>query len=332
MGGEININSEPGKGSTFTVRLPQGIVGAGVLGREITDNLKQFNKSGLPRLKKAPQIIREFMPYGKVLIVDDVETNLYVARGLISPYGISIETALSGPETIEKIKNGAVFDIIFLDHFMPKMDGIETAKNLRKLGYARPIIALTANALIGQEEIFLENGFDGFISKPIDIRQLNALMNSLIRDKYPPETVEAARLQAADMAKKTTDEPRTSDPELKVIFSREAEKTYAKIKKTLSHSFRRSDDFRQFVIDVHSMKSALANIGETGLSAKALELEQAGRDNNLSVIVLKTPDFLKELREVIKKTKPKDDGAAREESDIDQAYLEEKNTRISKSV
>jgi signal transduction histidine kinase/CheY-like chemotaxis protein/HPt (histidine-containing phosphotransfer) domain-containing protein len=331
MGGEIDIKSAPGRGSVFTVRLPQEITGAGVLGREMTENLKQFSVGNMPHIKKSPQIIREFMPYGRVLIVDDVETNLYVARGLISSYGISLETAISGYETIEKIKNGAIFDIIFLDHFMPKMDGIETAKIIRELGYTRPIIALTANALTGQEEMFLENGFDGFISKPIDIRQLNALLNSLIRDKYPTEVVEAARLQVVSRKKQTTGEERASDPELKAIFTREAEKAYTGIKEILSHSFRRSDDFRQYILNIHSMKSALANIGETGLSAAALELEQAGRDNNLAVMVSKTPDFLEWLHEVIEKTKPKDDDTDREESDNDLAYLVEKIPAIQKA-
>jgi CheY-like chemotaxis protein len=330
MGGEIDISSELSKGTAFTVRLPQGITGTGVLGREMADNLEQFSISGMPHYKKAPQIIREYMPYGRVLVVDDVETNLYVARGLLSPYGVSIETALSGIETIDKIKNGAIYDIIFLDHFMPKMDGIETAKILRELGYARPVIALTANALTGQEEMFLENGFDGFISKPIDIRQLNASMNSLIRDKYPPEVVEAARLQMASMKKQTQGEARASDPELKAIFTREAEKTYAGLKEILSYSFRRSDDFRQYVIYVHSMKSALANIGETGLSAIALDLEKAGRDNNLAVIASKTPDFLEGLLEVIGKNKQKDDDTP-EESGIDLAYLIEKIPDIQKA-
>jgi len=122
-----------------------------------------------------------------------MEPNLYVAKGLLGPYGLSIDTSTNGPETIEKIKSGQAFDIIFMDHFMPEMDGIETVKIIRGLGYKNPIIALTANALVGQAQIFLENGFDGFISKPIDTRHLNATLNKYIRDKYSVETVETAR-------------------------------------------------------------------------------------------------------------------------------------------
>ena len=135
------------------------------------------------------------MPYGNVLIVDDVETNIYVTKGLLSPYGLKIDSALSGFEAIDKIKSGSIYDIIFMDHMMPKMDGIEATKILRELGYICPIVALTANALVGQAEMFLANGFDDFISKPIDVRQLNAVLNKLIRDKQPPEVLEAARRQ-----------------------------------------------------------------------------------------------------------------------------------------
>jgi len=203
MNGWITVDSELGKGSTFTVRLPQGIVeGADVLGRELAESISWFRYDRTEQKKKAPQIIREYMPYGKVLVVDDMEPNLYVARGLLSPYGLSIETVISGFEAVEKIRNGSKFDIILMDHFMPEMDGIETVKKIRALGYTQPIVALTANALSGQAEIFAKNGFDGFISKPVDIRQLNETLNRLIRDKYPIEIVEAARQLYENLKKK----------------------------------------------------------------------------------------------------------------------------------
>jgi CheY-like chemotaxis protein len=245
----------------------------------------------------------------------------------MAPYGLSIETAVSGFEAIDKIKNGAVFDIIFLDHFMPKMDGIETAKIIRELGYTHPMLALTANALAGQAEMFLESGFDGFISKPIDIRQLDASLNKLVRDKYPPEVLEAARLQEANTIKQADMEPQPlSDPELKAIFVRDAENAFARMSAILSNAFRRSDDIRQFVIDVHAMKSALANIGETELSAAAHKLEQAGRVENMLVLIAKTPEFLETFSEVIERNKLKEenDNIIQEDLENDRAYLSEK--------
>jgi len=325
MGGEVSVESEPDKGTTFTVRLPQGIVGAEAIGKEVAENLMQFRIDRVGQMKKSPRIARDYMPYGRVLVVDDVETNLYVARGLMTPYGLSIETATSGYEAIDKIKSGATFDIIFLDHFMPKMDGIETAKIIRSLGYTRPIIALTANALAGQAEMFMERGFDGFISKPIDIRQLNITLNKLVRDKHPPEVVEAAR----QLSFKINEKQQVSDSELPVIFARDAEKAINNLKAILSNAFRRADDYRQYIINVHAMKSALANIGEIALSDIAHKLEQAGRAENIPVIESETPAFLEALGEVIEKNKPKENESNAITDDSENlAYLTEKLATI----
>jgi len=285
------------------VRLPQRIVDAGVLGKSIVENLMQFRLGKMSLMKKAPQVVREYMPYGKVLIVDDVETNLYVAKGLMSPYGLSIDTAASGFEAIEKVKNGAVYDIIFMDHFMPKMDGIEAVKNIRGLGYTKPIVALTANALTGQTEVFLASGFDGFISKPIDIHQLNAVMNKFVRDKYPAEIVEAARLIKNNM-EKNSGQTTSANPELAKIFVRDAEKAVGVMETIQKKQGNYSDeDIQLYVIDVHAMKSALANVGETELSAFASKLEEAGRKRDIPLMSEETPVFLSELRTVVEKNK-----------------------------
>jgi PAS domain S-box-containing protein len=304
MNGKISVESEYGKGSVFTVRLPQGKVGAEVLGKAMVENLMQFRLGRMSQMKKAPQIVREHMPYGKVLIVDDVETNLYVAKGLMSPYGLSIDVSMSGFDAIEKIKSGAVYDIIFMDHFMPKMDGIEAAKIIRGLDYTRPIVALTANALTGQSEMFMTNGFDGYISKPIDIHQLNAVINKLIRDRYPAETIEAAR-NLKNNVKKDAKQRQPVDTELVKLFIRDAEKSID-ILETINkkQGDYGDEDIQSYVINVHAMKSALSNIGETELSASAQKLEKAGRERDTDVISKETSAFLSALRTLIKKIGP----------------------------
>ena len=194
MNGVIKVESVPNSGSLFTLILPQEIVDDEVLGKELVENLEQFRASGMSQ-KKRGNIVKEPMPYGRVLVVDDVETNLYVAEGLMRPYMLNIETVTSGQSAINKINNGEVYDIIFMDHMMPEMNGIEAVNNIRDLGYKEPIVALTANAVTGQADLFFQNGFDDFISKPIDLRQLNAVLNKLIRDKQSPDVLEAARSQ-----------------------------------------------------------------------------------------------------------------------------------------
>jgi len=337
MNGTISVESELGKGSVFTVRMPQGLVeGSGVLDRELAENLKQFRLGKAEQMKKAPQIIREYMPYGKILVVDDVETNLYVAKGLLAPYGLTVETARSGKEAIEKIKSGSVYDIIFMDHFMPVMDGIVTTKKIRELGYKQSIVALTANALTGQAEMFMENGFDDFISKPIDIRQLNATLNKLIRDKYPAETVEAARklkennkFANGNFANGGSQPPGS---ELKKMFSRDAEKVIAALETLQKKGNYGDEDINTYIINVHAMKSALANIGETTLSDIAMKLEQAGREKNTTVMSSETQAFIDSLRLIVEQIKQKnvDNGGENTDAD-DKPYLKEKLTVVQEA-
>jgi len=202
MNGKIDIESEPGEGSTFTVRIPQTKVSSDVLGKEMADNLHNFRTGSRAQMQRT-QITRDPMPYGHILVVDDVDTNIFVAKGLLAPYKLKIDSANSGFMAIEKIKEGNVYDIIFMDHMMPMMDGVETTKNIREMGYEHPIVALTANAVVGQADTFLNNGFDDFISKPIDVRKLNVILNKLVRDKQPIEVIEEAKRMAESLGQKS---------------------------------------------------------------------------------------------------------------------------------
>jgi signal transduction histidine kinase/CheY-like chemotaxis protein len=330
MKGTILVESTPGVGTTFTVRLPQQFASNVPLGSELSKNLKKLNLKNTIKIRNI-QIKQDYMPYGKVLVVDDVETNLYVARGLMAPYGFSIDTALSGYETIDKVKAGAEYDIIFMDHLMPGMDGMETTNQIRSLGYNKPVVALTANAITGQVDIFLKNGFDDFISKPVDIRQLNSVLNKYIRDKQPPEVLEEAnrqrnRLYAAGGHNIAV------DPQLAEFFARDAEKASSVLAGIYENNCSRVDDIPIFIINIHAMKSALANVGENELSDNAGQLEEAGRDNNVNLILSALPDFLSSLRKVIDKLKPVEDiDDAVSEDTMDRSYLKEKLTVIEAS-
>jgi signal transduction histidine kinase/CheY-like chemotaxis protein len=332
MNGEIFVESKPNEGSLFTVRLPQRTIpNSGVLGKELVEHIGQLHSGKASKVKRTP-VIQEYMPYGRVLIVDDVETNLYVARGLMAPYGLSVETAVSGSETIAKVKIGTTWDIIFMDHFMPGMDGIETTKVLRKLGYTKPIVALTANVLAGQAEAFLANGFDDFISKPIDIRQLNETLNKLIRDKYPAEIVKAARQLKENLRKNYgISSNAAGKTDLAKVFIRDAEKAIEILEAIHTNKYRRDNDIQIYIINSHAMKSALANIGETKLAADARKLEDAGRNRSIDIMISETPAFLKSLRAVIEKLEPKEDSLNAENINNDEPYLLEKLDAIQKA-
>jgi len=189
MNGTLTVNSQLGKGTEMIVHVPQKLSGQDTIGKKHIENFNGMllEQKDYPSSKK---INRELMPYGKVLVVDDLKSNLDVAKLLLKPYQLNIDTVESGLETINLVKSGIDYDIIFMDHMMPVMDGMEAVKELRAMGYKSPIIALTANAVVGQQDIFIASGFDGYISKPIDIRQLNDVLNKFIRDKKKKNSTE----------------------------------------------------------------------------------------------------------------------------------------------
>jgi len=339
MKGKISVKSELGKGTEFIVRIPQQRVGLDVCGMEITEKLRNFNFRSTTLTNKT-QFLREYMPYGHVLVVDDVESNIYVAKGMLMPYGIKVDSASSGFEAIKKIESGNIYDIVFMDHMMPKMDGIETTKRMRNMGYDHKIVALTANALIGRAEMFLKNGFDGFISKPIDSRELNLMLNELIRNNKPPEVVEAARQEIAQLKKNQESTLQTVqkvpiDNELIKAAIHDIENVISVLKNKLPRIGTGKADLGLYATTVHGMKSALANIGEMQLSAIALKLEHAAKDGETDILSAETPDFMKSLYSLLEKLNKREtdesgDGPQEIYSD-DMVFLRNKLNDIKKA-
>jgi signal transduction histidine kinase/DNA-binding response OmpR family regulator/HPt (histidine-containing phosphotransfer) domain-containing protein len=188
MDGDIAVESVYGQGSTFTVRVRQGFVTAIPVGEDVARNLRNFDYSDKKRALNA-MFVRVRIPYARVLVIDDVQSNLDVARGMMKQYALQVDCVRSGQEAIDLIRDGQVrYNALFMDHMMPGMDGIEATRIIREeigTSYARevPIIALTANAILGNEKMFLDNGFQAFLSKPIDIMRLDAVIRQWVRDK-----------------------------------------------------------------------------------------------------------------------------------------------------
>ena len=331
MKGEIVIQSEEGKGTEVTVHIPQRIVNPSVLGKEMVENLRKFRTSEITQMKRA-QLVREYMPYGSVLIVDDIETNLFVAQGLMAPYGLQIDIAHSGFEAIKKVKKGNIYDIVFMDHIMPEMDGIKTVQKIRNMGYTAPIVALTANAVAGQVEIFLANGFDDFVAKSIDVYKLNDVLNKFIRDKQPPEVLEAARQQAAIADKVAAKKVELENdlvkpsvtPYLAEFVVRDVSKSIETLKSIIEKGTYDKKEMRMYIVHVHGMKGVLINIGRFELSAIAFRLEMAGRARELGCIMSETGAFLDSLQDLVDELTPTEEAEEFEITEEERLFFREK--------
>ncbi|MCL2008304.1 MAG: ATP-binding protein [Treponema sp.] len=195
MDGEVSAESEVGKGSVFRARIKQRMVDSVPIGSIVTENLRKFRYNDDKRIV-TKKLVRPDLSFARVLVVDDMQTNLDVASGLLGKYKMQVECVLNGREAYERMRKGSntgnpVYNAIFLDHMMPGMDGIETADLIRGLGtdYALkiPIIALTANAARGNEDLYYAHGFQAFIPKPIDI----ILLDSVVRKWIKPSAIDA---------------------------------------------------------------------------------------------------------------------------------------------
>ncbi|MCL2067760.1 MAG: ATP-binding protein [Treponema sp.] len=187
MDGEITIQSEYGRGSMFSLRIRQGYVSDKTIGEETAENLRGFRYVEDKR-NVSGKLVRADLSYAKVLVVDDMQTNLDVAAGMLRKYKMQVDCVTGGAGAIDLVEAGEpVYDAIFMDHMMPGMDGMETTEKIRAIGtkYAMsiPIIALTANAIAGNEQMFLNNDFQGYLTKPINIMNLDSIIQKWVRDK-----------------------------------------------------------------------------------------------------------------------------------------------------
>ncbi|MDR1471805.1 MAG: response regulator [Synergistaceae bacterium] len=180
MGGDITVRSVYGKGSVFTALIPQKIVDGRPFRAE-TEARRPFD---------GKRKVRFVAPGARILAVDDSKVNLSVLRTLLQPYRIRVDTCLSGEDAVAIVKESP-YDLVFMDHMMPGMDGIETARAIREEENGRtvPIIALTANAIAGMRETFLRNDFCDYLSKPIDIEKLDSILSIWIREDLKTEEI-----------------------------------------------------------------------------------------------------------------------------------------------
>ena len=172
MGGNLTVESVYGKGSTFSFVVPQKVAGTALLG--------DYKLTAEDAAKSAAAQVKPFVaPHARILAVDDTRVNITVVKGLLKRLKVQFDSALSGQECLDKVKTNH-YDIILLDHMMPEMDGIETLhimQQMEEYQQNKPIvIALTANAIVGAREEYLQEGFEDYLSKPIDSVQLDEMI------------------------------------------------------------------------------------------------------------------------------------------------------------
>ncbi|MDR1648715.1 MAG: transporter substrate-binding domain-containing protein [Synergistaceae bacterium] len=183
MGGEITARSVYGKGSAFTVVISQGVVDARPFSQ-------QTEGSETVRCGGGKRHIKFTAPKANILAVDDSKVNLNVLKNLLLPYNVNFDLCLSGEKAVALVKQNS-YDLIFMDHMMPGMDGLEATAAIREWegGKTVPIVALTANAISGMREMFLENGFSDYLSKPIDIAKLDEIVAAWITEDLKVENL-----------------------------------------------------------------------------------------------------------------------------------------------
>jgi len=245
-----------------------------------------------------------------VLVVDDVSTNLHVAKGLLALYEISADLAKSGAEAIQAVASKK-YDLVLMDHMMPGMNGVEATARIRAMGSENPffinlpIIALTANAVVGAKDMFLKNGFNDFLSKPIEMAKLDVVLSKWIPPEKQKKTLQKTkhRKSSAIIEIEGIDtrigiariggEPSKYMQTL-AIFLQDGKEKSAEIKKALD-----SDDIATYVICAHALKSALTNIGALNLSTVAKNLEDAGRTKDLQFIQNQNGTFISDLETML---------------------------------
>jgi CheY-like chemotaxis protein/nitrogen-specific signal transduction histidine kinase/HPt (histidine-containing phosphotransfer) domain-containing protein len=253
-------------------------------------------------------------PSARVLVVDDVNTNLKVVEGLLLPYQMRVDLCLNGFRAIQMVKKDN-YDLIFMDHMMPEMDGIETVARIRAMGdknlYFKnmPIVALTANAVFGTKEMFLANGFDDFLSKPIDTVKLNSILAKWLpkeKQEKPEEEINAVneygqmhaiKINGVNIRKGLENTGGTLKYYMQTLdaFRNDGLEKIEEIKKCLKNG-----NYSLYTIYVHALKSASANIGASDLSEAARALEMAGKKKDLPFVKSHNEQFLASMKELLK--------------------------------
>ena len=290
-------------GNWSTLSLPAHTISiAGILNNE-AGNIS-YNYS-------SEMSVRFTAPEANVMVVDDINTNLKVAKGLLSPYMMNVDLCDSGFEALDAIKTKR-YDIVFMDHRMPGMDGVETTKRIRDMATedpyfgSVPIIALTANAVAGMKEMFLQSGFNEFMSKPIDVVNLNAVLERLLPKEKQKGSIQENRQKKITTQKIYIDEV---DIDKGIMLTGGTLEYYLETLATFyvdghdrKEEIQRCLEFgnhQLYITHVHALKSASASIGANRISESAYALEMAAIREDMDFVKANNDSFLDKLSKLL---------------------------------
>jgi len=283
-------------------------------------------------LFKKSVISKFYAPDARVLVIDDNMANLKVAEGLMAQYHVEVVSLENGQETLDLLAHDKNFDVLFVDHMMPGMDGVELVHRIRETddSYMKevPIVALTANAIKGVQEMFLLNGFDDFLSKPIEIKRLGQVMHKWIPESKQQSkesfnevvqevVAEIALTEAGESDKAKFTEVFSQVKNLKInealvrcdgneSIMLEVIKSYAKSAKDILARLQKAydvADYKNYTTEVHGIKSSSMSIGAVQLSEHAKAMELHGKENNTLYIKEHHDLFLEEYVSMIENLK-----------------------------
>ena len=302
MGGEVFAESTYGKGSCFTAKIPQKIADAKPMG--------DFGKRYQQYLSTSDDDKLSFLaPDAKILVVDDVTMNLKVVEGLLKATKIQIDTAVSGSECLECVKT-TPYQMIFLDHMMPEMDGLETLEHMKNLAdnpnAQTPVIMLTANAIVGAKEEYIEAGFTDYLTKPIRETELLEMILKYLPEElvceHGGQGIEKSQ-DAQDMEQpeaggegaeplQRLEQLEGLDVKTGLTYCMNEEDFYIEMlqeflqadKASQLKHFLAEEDWDNYRTTVHALKSTSLTIGAAHLSGEAKALEMAAKEGNMDYI------------------------------------------------
>lgn len=317
MGGKLEVQSKYGKGSVFSFKIVQKVVDSTPLG----DFEKQYNES----LNSTVNYTQKFIaPMGRILIVDDNAMNLAVAQGLLKQTRLQVDVASGGGECLELLKR-KTYHLICLDHMMPVMDGVETLHAIRALegnpSAEVPIIALTANAVAGAREFYLNEGFQDYLTKPIDADKFESMLIQYLPDNVVYLT-QGQRMDRDFERQDAEEELDITESQLYVIgfnirnglkYMGGDKALYGKVlrdfhlilqeKEEALRDFLKKGDMPGYAIIVHSLKGNARNLGADGLADEAFELEKMSKAGRLEDVEVRSPilfNMMKTMRSGLK--------------------------------